>query len=293
AGARRAREGRGGGGGRARRRAGERPRGLRAGDDGAKPPPHTGGARAAPGAGSLGRRGRAGALEEAHSDDVSHAEATMSDLTLRARGFLAGTALTFDDADRLWKALKKADEISPARRVLERLRDGKGLIDERPTDRKTRQKLCQQEALLTSKDAELSTTVRHDRALDILTEEFGDLDDPTLDGDAETLGIAGGIRKRRWVDLGQVEDARRAARRYGGGAGTALGEAGYTHVNAAFMQDMLPQIGDDPAVCRERAARLRERILKDLPALEKVSADGAWFNTATRAEALFGLRRYA
>src|SRR5262249_52013585 len=76
-------------------------------------------------------------------------------------------------------------------------------------------------------------------------------------------------------------------------SGTDLGEDGYTHVNAAFMQDLLAQIGDDPAVRRERAARLRERILKDLPALEKVSADGAWFNTATRAEALFGLRRYA
>src|SRR5262245_2143993 len=217
----------------------------------------------------------------------------MSDLTLGARGFLAGAALTFDDANRLWKNLKNADEISLARRVLERLRDGKGLIDRLPLDRKTRQKLCQQEALRTSKDSELGTSVRHDRALDILTEEFGDLDDPSLDGDAETLGIAGGILKRRWGDLGQIEDMRRAARFYDRGAGTDLGEDGYTHINAAFMQDMLAHIGDDPTARKERAARLRERILKDLPAVEKVSAGGAWFNTATRAEALFGLRRYA
>src|SRR5262249_22379719 len=194
----------------------------------------------------------------------------MSDLTVRARGFLAGTALAFDDADRLWKALKKADEISLARGVLERLRDGKGLIDKLPTQRKARQKLCQQEALLTSKDAELSTSARHDRALDILAEEFGDLDDASLDGDAETLGIAGGILKRRWGDLGQIEDARRAARFYERGAGTNLGEDAYTHINAAFMQDMLAHIGDESAVRRERATRLRERILKDLPAVETV-----------------------
>jgi predicted acylesterase/phospholipase RssA len=217
----------------------------------------------------------------------------VTDLISKARAFLAGKALTFEEANKLWKELKNADEISLARRVLERLRDGKGLVDDLPGERKIREKLCQQEALLTSKDAELSTTVRHDRALRILRKEFGNLDDRALDGDAETLGIAGGILKRRWGDLGQIEDARQAAKFYERGAGEDLGEDGYTHINAAFMEDVLAHIGDDPAVRKEKATRLRERILEDLPSVEKVSSDGAWFNTATRAEALFGLRRYA
>jgi len=81
----------------------------------------------------------------------------------RARAFLAGKALPFEEANVLWKDLQKADELSLARRVLERVRDGKGLMDSVPADRRTRTKLCQQEALLTSKDPELNTTVRHDR----------------------------------------------------------------------------------------------------------------------------------
>jgi predicted acylesterase/phospholipase RssA len=217
----------------------------------------------------------------------------MTELQERGRAFLAGKALTFDEANALWKALKKADELSLARRVLERVRNGKGLVDTLPADRRTRQKLCQQEALLTSKDAELSAALRHDRALDILADGFGDLDDAALDADGETLGIAGGILKRRWSDLGQTEDLRRAARFYERGARGELGDDAYAHINAAFMDDLLAQIGDDPAARRQRASSLRERILRDLPPVEKVPAGSAWFNMATRAEALLAERRYA
>jgi hypothetical protein len=38
-------------------------------------------------------------------------------------------------------------------------------------------------------------------ALKALGEQF-DLDDPGLDGDAETLNIAGGILQRRWQEFG-------------------------------------------------------------------------------------------
>jgi predicted acylesterase/phospholipase RssA len=227
-----------------------------------------------------------------HLPQLRHKEATMTERKERAHAFFAGTPLMFDEANALWKDLKTADEISLARRVLERLRDGRGLVDKLPADRKTRHRLCQQEALLTSKDPELSTARRHDRALEILSEEF-DLQDPALDGDAETLGIAGGILKRRWNDLGQIEDLRKAARLYERGAGTGLGEDAYTQINAAFIDDLLAQIGDDPVVRKQRAAALRERILKELPPVERVSPGNAWFNTVTRAEALFGLRRYA
>ena len=204
----------------------------------------------------------------------------------RARTFLAGKALTFGEVNVLWKDLQKADELSLARRVLERVRAGKGLLDSVPADRRTRTKLCQQEALLTSRDPELSTTVRHDRALQILEDELGDLQDPALDGDAETLGIAGGILKRRWSHLGQLEDLRKAARFYQRGTGKELGEDAYAHINAAFLDDLLAHIGDDPMVRKQRANAMRERIVRDLP------ATGRWWNAATRAEALFGLGRY-
>ena len=204
----------------------------------------------------------------------------------RARAFLAGKALPFEEANVLWKDLQKADELSLARRVLERVRDGKGLMDSVPADRRTRTKLCQQEALLTSKDPELNTTVRHDRGVQILEEELGDLQDPALDGDAETLGIAGGILKRRWSHLGQLEDLRKAARFYQRGAGKDLGEDAYAHINAAFLDDLLAHTGDEPMVRKQRAKELRERIVSDLP------VTGRWWNAATRIEALFGLGRY-
>ena len=42
-------------------------------------------------------------------------------------------------------------------------------------------------------------------ALETLGEAF-ELGGPGLDGEAETLNIAGGIRKRRWQELGQLGD---------------------------------------------------------------------------------------
>ena len=210
----------------------------------------------------------------------------MTDRLDRARAFLAGQDLTFDDANALWKELKNADELSLARRVLERLRDGAGLLDNLPGDRKTKNHLCRQEALLTSKDPELSTAMRHDRALQILGEEF-ELESAALDGDAETLGIAGGILKRRWSDLGQLEDLRKAAKFYLRGAGRDLGDDAYSHINAAFVEDILARTGDEPAARKRRAQELRERIVNELP------KSGSWWNAATRAEALFGLGRYA
>ena len=210
-----------------------------------------------------------------------------------ATSYLAGRDLTFADANNLWRVLKAGDDLSLARRVLERIRLKKGLIDGFPADRKTRTRLCQQHALLTSKDRELSATIRHDLALEVLVDGFGDLNDDSLDGDPETLGIAGGILKRRWNDLGLMEDLRQAARYYERGAGENLGYDGYAHINAAFLEDLLAHGGDEPETRRARAVASRELLLRELPAADAVPPDMVWFNTATRAEAMFGLRRYA
>lgn len=215
----------------------------------------------------------------------------MSQAVNEARKYLAGAAFRFDDVHKLGRQLKGENEISLARSVLAQLRSGQGLLDEVPSDRKVKTKLCQQHAELTSKDPELSASVRHDTALVILRDLF-DLDDAALDGDGETLGIAGGICKRRWMDLGQYGDLRRAAEYYTRGAKGLVGADGYAHINAAFLQDLLAHASGAEANARREALALREKILQDLTPLDKVADDCQWWNAATRAEALFGLGRY-
>lgn len=211
----------------------------------------------------------------------------VQDPTTKARAFLAGARLPFSEVDSLWRALKRSDELSLARLVLERIRTVSGaLLDETPRKSEIRRNLRQQEALLTSKDQELGAAQRHDSALKILAGDF-DLDGEDFAKDGETLGIAGGIYKRRWADLGQREDLRRSATFYRRGALCELGEDAYSQINSAFVEDLLASLGDDAPERTERARSLRERILAELPVLS------SWFNTATRAEALFGSRRYA
>lgn len=216
----------------------------------------------------------------------------MSENTAEAKEFLSGKHFQFKDANRLWEQLKSENEIALARQVVELIRDQKNLVDRLPADRKTRARLCQQHAELTSKDPELSASMRHDKALEILSDMF-DLEDPALNGDAETLGIAGGICKRRWMDLGQFEDLQRAAEYYRRGMPSKIGEDGYAHINAAFMQDLLGHASIEGATAIEEARQIRETILRELPALDQVKDEKKqWWNAATRAEALFGLKRY-
>ncbi len=212
----------------------------------------------------------------------------MDECATRARSFLAGEALTFADADALWQSLRDR-EPSLARSVLSRLResdyDAAILLDSVPAARATRRELCRQEAMLTSKDEELSAAVRHARALELLVKEVGDLDDPDVE-DAETLGVAAGIYKRKWFDLGQLSDLQASAALYERGASGALGDDAYPHVNAAFLEDVLASLGSDPVARHARATAIRERIVAELP------QSGTWWNAASRAEAYFGLRRY-
>jgi hypothetical protein len=119
------------------------------------------------------------------------------ELSNRARAYLRGKQLPFEDVNALWKGLKSRDDLGLARSVLARMRQGLGLLDGLPAEDDLRRKWCQQEALLTSKDSELLAASRHDTALRILRFGLGNLDDPKFDTDRETLGIAGGILKRR------------------------------------------------------------------------------------------------
>lgn len=207
-----------------------------------------------------------------------------------AHSYLKGKYVRFETADRLWKQLKDDDEISLARSVIAKLRsDNKNLSDKVPFDKEN--KLCQQHAELTSKDPELSVQVRHDEALEILGRKFP-LEDASLDGNGEVLGIAGGICKRRWMDLGQYEDLRRATDYYMRGAKGPVGDDGYAYINAAFLQDLLAHVSGVESDTRREARALREKILQELTPLDKIADDCRWWNAATRAEALFGLGRY-
>jgi predicted acylesterase/phospholipase RssA len=214
----------------------------------------------------------------------------MSKATEDALEYLGGAAKLFEVLNKLRKQLKSENEISLARRVLAKLRKEEALLDELPPGQKA--DLCRQQAELTSKDPELSVNSRHDIALKILGDMFA-LDSVALNGDAETLGIAGGICKRRWIDLGKYEDLQRAAEYYRRGALGPVGDDGYAQINAAFMQDLLAHASGAEVPNREEANLIREKILKELPPLENVKADNQWWNAATRAEALFGLERYS
>src|SRR5262245_16931934 len=205
-----------------------------------------------------------------------------TDTVSHARKFLRGEQLKFAEANELWKRLKNEDQLSLARRVLRQLRE-KPLCLSDGVPHSTREILYREEALLTSKDPELDAATRHDDALNLLTGKFEFITNKKLAGDGETLGIAGGICKRRWNDLGQLKDLVLAAEFYERAAKDELGDDAYPHINAAFLEDLLAAAGDRPAERHERARKLRERIEKDLP------VSGTWFNAATRAEALFGL----
>jgi len=212
----------------------------------------------------------------------------MSEQLQRARDFLAGEALYFTEAHALWQMLLNQNDLSVARAVLARLReayaDDQVLFDAIPADRALRTKLCQQEAHLTSKDEELSAGVRHARAIAVLEHEFGALIEST---DPETLGIAAGIYKRKWYDLGQPVDLEQSAALYERGADAPIDTEAYPHINAAFLHDLLASRGNDPITRRARATAIRERIAAEL------KPTSSWWNAVTRAEALFGLGRFA
>src|SRR6478735_7472616 len=113
-----------------------------------------------------------------------------TDTVSHAGKFLRGKQLKFTEANELWKKLKNEDQLSLARQVLRQLREKPLCLSDRvPNDSSTKEILCRQEALLTSKDPELDTATRHDEALSLLASKFKFIESKKLAGDEETLGI--------------------------------------------------------------------------------------------------------
>lgn len=213
-----------------------------------------------------------------------------------AEQFIRGLSLSTEEVDKLWKACKTDEVFSHARRVLHRRRTG--VANMRPASQDyvgpTAQKLREQAALMTSKDPDLAASVRHDWALRILEPDLAT-------SSAETLGIAGGIWKRRWEWDGKISSLERSLLHYlapvergqppppaapidGNGQGVTADD-GYPAINAAFVSDLLAHRSGDTAsrdAYRARADALRKRIR------DNVTGNNYW-QLVTRAEALFGL----
>lgn len=206
-------------------------------------------------------------------------DSQMNEDQRNARDFLAGKDFAKGEAERLAESLAKANQIGLARQVLERMRVD-GTLRDGPLKDKDLRRIAPRQAIWTSKDPDLPTSWRHDRAIQILESAY-ELNQDTFDN-AEILGIAGGICKRRWQDLGRLEDLQRAARYYERGAAGPLGDDAYCQINAVFLDELLASLGDNPESRRQRAEGLRERILMELPELN------SWWNAATRAEAHAG-----
>ncbi len=147
----------------------------------------------------------------------------------------------------------------------------------------------QQQALCTYKDMELPAARRLDRALEILA-EGGPVEQST---DAETLGLAGAIYKRRWETEARRADLESALWCYERGY-AQTGDPGreYAGINAAFVADQLATLERERLGTSAEARRLGERA--DAIRTELVAAvgggDGGWAD-ATLAEAHFGLGR--
>lgn len=217
-----------------------------------------------------------------------------------AEEFIAGRrSMQINEIDVLWKACKADEAFSHARRVLMRRRGGN---DARilPADQGYKppsdQYLREQHALITSKDPDLSASLRHEWALTLLNADL-------KTSSAEALGIAGGIWKRRWEYDGKVSSLECSLEHYLApverdrpantndeahdrvGRGVTV-EDGYPAVNAAFICDLLARQTRDEANRREyteRANQLRARIVRAVPERKD------YWVLVTLAEAKFGL----
>jgi predicted acylesterase/phospholipase RssA len=149
--------------------------------------------------------------------------------------------------------------------------------------------LRQQHALCTYKDMELPAARRLDRALGIL-EEGGPLE---RNSNAETLGLAGAIYKRRWEVDTKRADLESALWCYEQGyAQVGDPQREYAGINAAFVADQLAVLEDEGRGDSAEAKELRavaDRIRTEIAA--GVPADDEWAD-ATLGEALFGLGRF-
>lgn len=241
-------------------------------------------------------------------------------LTDQALAFLRGKLDSFENLFQLAKDLISNDSFGLARKVLERMEES----DEIRIPTSDRRKFSQKWALATYKDPHLPRHQALQRALDILSQNF----DLKLVEDAETLGLAGAIYKRRWETDGARKHLSLSARYYRAGYETwkaALkkkSEQGedqlttveaenasdgyYPAINAAYVFDLLANLeedharafGSEPVVMdefNELSAKIRQDIVDLIsPDMQNRQEFGPcdYWKLVTLAEATFGLGQF-
>ena len=222
---------------------------------------------------------------------------SIKDLIARANRIRKGMEEAPDIAFKIAKRLANAQYMEYARLLAEHIHKDSGLKGEAAIE--VRQKL----ALWTSKNPDLPDDSKHDDALAILDgiKDVEGGDSLKASTDPETLGIAGGICKRRWMIDGQTQSLERSLKFYERGAARGIEtDNGYTAINAAFAHDLLASLDDAQADLPTAPARkLRQAIIDTLVPVEGEPAypngpprnKERWFNE-TIAEAHFGLREF-
>jgi predicted acylesterase/phospholipase RssA len=217
---------------------------------------------------------------------------TPSTEAVRAKAIFAGASPAPGELETLAKKLKGQQHFGLARRLLRQKFDEPGF----QTPSAARLKVGQQLALNTYKDPDLPADERLEVALRIL-EQVGSLATTT---DQETLGITGGVYKRKWESFGRKEDLERSLAYYKRGADQgAARDEGYTGINAAFVNDLLAvqDVDEDkppPETAQnylKSASALREDILANVPEPTTPTRND-WWKLVTIAEARIGLGRF-
>jgi predicted acylesterase/phospholipase RssA len=158
------------------------------------------------------------------------------------------------------------------------------------------EKLRQQYALSVYKDMELPTARRLDRALEILR-EGGSLESST---DAETLGLAGAVYKRKWDADAKRADLESSHWCYDRGwQQNGHPQQDYAGVNAAFVLDQLAELEEHDSLgpapqadeLRGDARKIREQLVVNVLRRRSTGEAEDW-DVAILAEALFGLGRF-
>lgn len=222
-------------------------------------------------------------------------QAPIEDLLKRSNDIRRGAKFESGDAFKIAKRLANARYLDHACRLAQRI----ATLDQLPANKAI--ELRQKWALWTSQNPDAPDDSKHDDALEILEKKLppgarlSETDDP------ETLGIAGGICKRKWLTDGQRRTLEQSLRYYERGAKQGVeADTGYTAINVAFVLDLLAsQEGEGGDERRQRAKELRIEIRDTLPKLQDQPAwEGGppkksqrWF-WETLAEAHFGLKEY-
>ena len=214
----------------------------------------------------------------------------------QANDIRRGKDLDPNEAFQIAKRLARKQRLEAARRLADHIRNDRRL------DALIAVELRQKLALWTSQNPDAPDDSKHDDALKIL-DSIRDVGGQGLDltTDSETLGIAGGICKRRWRIDGRPSTLEESLGYYRRGVAQGIrADRGYTAINAAYVHAALARLEDPEApLPTSEAEALRGQILEALLPIEgEPSYEGGpplaeerWFHE-TIAEAYFGLGDY-